>query len=204
MPRPSMKTERKEQVLAAYVRAVSKHGLSGATLETIAGEAAMTRPLVRHHLGNKEEMFEQLVEHIVGEFSRQTRLIADALPESRRIAALIELLFGMPEDTTAELIFVFAELTLKSVSDKALAARLCASIAEFENLLAAEVIAEFPAASVENTRAVAHGIMAIYFNNVSLAPLAPNTHDARNAVGILIQSLEPVAQQTLKQREPLK
>lgn len=190
MPRPSMKTERRDQVLAAYVSAVSKHGLSGATLETIAQEAGLKRPLVRHHLGNKQAMFEQLVSHVIGAFSRQTRQLEAALPVSGRVQALIDILFDGSDDTTPELVFAFAELTLKSVSDRALAARLSASVAEFERFITAEIQGAFGSASVSKTRAVAHGIMAIYFNRISLAPLAPDGPEARNAVDILLQSLE--------------
>ncbi len=188
--RPSKRNERRQQVLAAYVSAISKHGFSGATLEAIAEEAKITRPLVRHHLGNKEAMFEQLVKHVIGEFRNQSQQLIEALPASNRIEALIDILFRTPDETAPELVFVFAELTLKSVADKALAARLAACVTEFEDALTAEVQKEFSLASNSEARALAHGIMAIYFNSISLAPLALSTTIARNAVNTLIQSLE--------------
>ncbi|MEX3007777.1 TetR/AcrR family transcriptional regulator [Hoeflea sp. TYP-13] len=190
MARPSLKNERREQILTAYVSTVSKHGLSGATLEAIASEAELKRPLVRHHLGNKEAMFEQLVEHVIGEFSKQTRQLMDVLPPSGRVEALIEILLGAPQDkTTPELVFAFAELTMKSVSDRVLASRLAASVAEFETALATEIHHEYSSVPKARIRAVAHGIASIYFNSVSLAPLALGTSEARSAADILIQSL---------------
>jgi len=184
-----MKSERRRQVLTAYVGAVSKYGLAGATLETIAAEAGLKRPLVRHHLGNKEAMFEQLVTHVLGEFSEQTRQLKNALPAAGRAEALIDILFDEAIETVPELVLVFAELTLMSVSNKALADRLSACITEFEDVLAAEIRKEHPLAAASKSRAVSHGIMAIYFNRVSLAPLSLDASGGRGAVNILMQSL---------------
>ncbi|MCR9136775.1 MAG: TetR family transcriptional regulator [Alphaproteobacteria bacterium] len=189
MPRPSMKSERREQVLTAYVVAVSKYGLSGATLQTIAAEAGLKRPLVRHHLGNKEAMFEQLVAHVLSEFSEQTRQLKDALPATGRVEALIDILFDEASETVPELVLVFAELTLMSACNRGLAERLSACITEFEDMVTAEIRRENRSAAAPKSRAVSHGIMAIYFNRVSLAPLSLDASSARGAVNILIQSL---------------
>ena len=189
MPRPSTKAKRSQQVLSAYLSVAARYGVSGATLERIAKEAQMTRPLVRHHLGNKEDMFDLLVEHVVVELDNQTRQIVDALPNSGRVDALTSYLFGQPKTPGPQLIYVFADLTMKSVSDAALAEKLSGTITKFEVMLRHEIRAEFPHASQKNAHAVAHGIMAIYFNCISLAPLASDTTDARHAVDILIQSL---------------
>ncbi|WP_231703945.1 TetR/AcrR family transcriptional regulator [Cochlodiniinecator piscidefendens] len=149
----------------------------------------MTRPLVRHHLGNKDDMFDLLVTHVVAELEKQTQSIADALPSSRRLEVLIDYLFGQPEDPGPQLIFVFADLTMKSVSNSVLATRLAATITQFETLLRKEIYAEFSNVPDVTANAVAHGIMAIYFNSISLEPLMQATENARNAVNILIGSL---------------
>lgn len=190
MPRPSMNIVRKQQVLTAYVSAVSKQGLSGATLEEIAAEANLSRPLVRHHLGNKDAMFELLVNYVILEFGKQTNQLINALPSFDRVDALIEMLLGAPDETDLELVFVFAELTMKSVSNKALVAKLATCVAEFEAALMREIRAEFPSAADTNLRAVGHGILAIYFNFVLLAPLGFATRDARQAVNTLVRSLK--------------
>ena len=189
MPRPSTKAKRSQQVLSAYLGVAARYGVSGATLEVIAKEAKMTRPLVRHHLGNKEDMFDLLVDHVIVELDNQTRQIVDALPNSGRLDALIAYLFGQPEAPGPQLIYVFADLTMKSVSDAALAEKLSGTITKFEAMLRQELRTEFPKAPQESAHAVAHGIMAIYFNCISLAPLTSDTTDARHAVNILIQSL---------------
>ena len=54
--RPSNQNERYLQVMEAMVRCVARFGLDGATLERIAAEAELSRPLIRHHLGNREDM----------------------------------------------------------------------------------------------------------------------------------------------------
>jgi AcrR family transcriptional regulator len=58
--RPSNRDERYAQVMQALVRCVARFGLEGASLTQIAAEAGLSRPLIRHHLGNREDMIAAL------------------------------------------------------------------------------------------------------------------------------------------------
>ena len=55
MARPSVKEERREQILTAYEQCVARYGVEGATLDKVAEEAGLARPLIRHNIGNREE-----------------------------------------------------------------------------------------------------------------------------------------------------
>ena len=190
MARPSTTSERRAQVLAAYVRAAARHGISGATLAVVAKEAQLARSLVRHHLGNKDRMFDLLVEHVVEETNRQTAQLAEALPQDARMEALIDHLFSAPPDPGPQLIFVFADLTMKAVTDRALASKLSTTFTTFEAVIIAELRRAAPAASDPLIDTVAHGIGALYFNAISLAPLGLEPTRAKRAATLLLQSLQ--------------
>jgi AcrR family transcriptional regulator len=56
MARPSKAEERKEQILDAFERCVVLEGIQGVTLEKVAKEAGLPRSLVRHFVGNRDDM----------------------------------------------------------------------------------------------------------------------------------------------------
>lgn len=199
MPRPSLKKERQQQVFSAYVNVAARLGITQVTLQAIAEQAQLSRPLVRHHLGNKAEMYEALSQHVVAAFAEQSKQMLQALsvtetstkPDTNRTAALLDLLFAPREhsSTENELVFVFAELTLRSATDAVLATRLRDSIATFEAQLATLIGADYPQQESQ-VQQVAHGVMAIYFNYVSLSPLQPSANTARAAAVLLLKSLQ--------------
>ena len=62
MPRKSLAKERRQQILDAFERCISKQGLEATTLEQVADEADMTRSIIRHYIGNRDELVEALVD----------------------------------------------------------------------------------------------------------------------------------------------
>ena len=56
MARPSLKKERTDQILDALERCLAGYGLEGATQDRIAEEAGLARPLIRHNVGNRDDM----------------------------------------------------------------------------------------------------------------------------------------------------
>lgn len=61
MPRPRVDDERREQILSAFERCVFRTGLAKTTLQQVADEADLPRPLVRYFVGNRSEMVDQLI-----------------------------------------------------------------------------------------------------------------------------------------------
>lgn len=60
MGRPSLAAERRPQLLQAYAECLVRYGVDGTTLDRVAKEAGVTRGLVRHYLGNREEVVRAL------------------------------------------------------------------------------------------------------------------------------------------------
>ena len=71
MGRKSLAAARREEILDAFERCVVKYGLEGSSLEQIADEAGMKRSIIRHYIGNRDELVDQLVERAVGNYRAQ-------------------------------------------------------------------------------------------------------------------------------------
>ena len=192
MGRPSVKDERQQEALSAYLRCVARFGLEGATLQRIAEEAGLKRPLIRHHLGNRDEMKAGLVMHVAAEFDAVVAGLREALPERNRIGALLGLLFGA-QTTDPAIVLAFAALTLDAQNDANTRAEMSGAVARYESFLREELARAYPATAPDRVAAVAQGIMALSFNLDALSPLA--VHEtwkvaSRHAADLLIDTLD--------------
>lgn len=65
MPRPSIATKRREEILQAFEACALRKGLAATTLADVAEEAGLPRPLVRHFMGNRADMVTGLIERMM-------------------------------------------------------------------------------------------------------------------------------------------
>lgn len=65
MGRPSKATERKEEILDAFEVLIRRHGLEGASMDMLAEEVGCRRGLIRHYLGNRDDLVRALVERLI-------------------------------------------------------------------------------------------------------------------------------------------
>jgi AcrR family transcriptional regulator len=169
--RPSNRNERFEQVMQALMRCVSSHGLEGVSLAQIAKESGMTRPLVRHHLGNRGEIIDALKDYVFKQFADQTKELVEAVygPDASR--SMIEILFSDVSISSPELVMVFAALTARSVEDEKLRSECREVVLSVELAVAKIMRTDHPNKAQDALDIAAHGIVALYFNASSLAPL---------------------------------
>ncbi|MFA3920131.1 TetR/AcrR family transcriptional regulator [Ruegeria hyattellae] len=169
--RPSNRDERYAQVMQALVRCVARFGLEGASLTQIAAEAGLTRPLIRHHLGNREDMIAALQDHVLHSFAEQTEALIAALPGDAPGAALVEYLFSDTTGSSPDMVLAFAALTARAAEDADLRTACRESLLGFEAAIARVLRQDNPQAGDHAINAAAHGIVALYLNVASLAPL---------------------------------
>lgn len=172
MARPSLKEVRTLEILDAFVTCVTRYGLDGSTLERISEEAGVKRPILRHYLGNREEMVALLIEHVVERFNAQTEALFANLPSERRWPALMDQLFH-EEQRSPVGAAVFQALVAAADRYPAIRDGLLDCITRFEAALALEAAKAFPQAANVRCREVAAGLTAIYFNMDAIAPLQP-------------------------------
>ncbi len=192
MPRPSLKTERRAAILEAYGRCVARFGVEGATLERTAEEAGLARALIRHNVGNKDELLDAYLDHFLGRAAEETDALFNSLPKRNRLPTMIKWLFD-PQYSDAQEVSVTGALITAAIDRPALADRLRQSTFEFTAALRTELKRAFPGADDATLEAVATGITAIYFNVDTFTPLG-NTERLREAsetaVNLLISTLE--------------
>ncbi|EEE37709.1 transcriptional regulator [Rhodobacteraceae bacterium KLH11] len=172
MPRPSLKDTRTQQILDAFMRCVARFGLDGSTLARISEEAGVARPLLRHYLGNREEMVQKLLDHVMQVFANRVEELFAALPSSDRTQAMMEALFGRSV-YSSENAAVFAALVAASERYGALRDPLQGFVYDFEARVAAEIAHDAPTANTQDINVAAAGITAIYFNTDAIMPLKP-------------------------------
>lgn len=93
MPRAKMDTTRQEQILAALEACILEKGLAQTSLNDVAEQAGLARPLVRHFVGNRNVMVERLFERLIDRGEAQL----EALSASKHPPSLkqrVDLLFG--------------------------------------------------------------------------------------------------------------
>ena len=173
MPRPSLKSIRRDEILEAFSECVSRFGLDGATQERIAEAAGVKRSILRHYLGNRDEMIAALVDHMAAQFDAQTVALNRALPKVGRIDVLLDLLFGFHQATPANTVLAFQAIVASA--DRIPRARtvMLSCIARFLSFVEDELSAAYPRATAPEISSAAFGLVSLYFNLDSLAPLQP-------------------------------
>lgn len=192
MPRPSIKAERSEEILDAYERCIARHGVDGATLERIAEEAGVKRSLIRHYLGNRDELLAALIDRFFARSDAEVAELLDALPRLRRADALVELLFD-PAYADPHSVLVSGALIAEAPQIPGLAKRMRQWIQGFTGAIAEELEAAYPEAGRKACAAVAAGIVGIFFNVESFTMLGEmeDFHTASKAAAHrLVKSLE--------------
>lgn len=169
--RPTNRDERYHQVMEALVRSVARYGLDGASLSQIAKEAGLTRPLIRHHIGNREDMIAALTDFVLKSFDDQTQALVASLPKEKSSTALIALLFSDGAVSQPDMVLAFAALTARAAGDAKLRHQCRETLLDFETAVADILLRDHAGADGAALSAAAHGITALYFNLTSLAPL---------------------------------
>jgi len=94
MGRKSLKTERVNEILDAFEHCLTKKGLQGTTLDNIAEEAGLARRMIRHYIGNREDLIDAAVERIIEKFTRSVFDTIDKFEHKNRFKGALEYIFS--------------------------------------------------------------------------------------------------------------
>ncbi|MEM8687343.1 MAG: TetR/AcrR family transcriptional regulator [Pseudomonadota bacterium] len=193
MPRPSLKDQRSKEIRAAFARCVARFGLDGATLEHVAEEAGVSRPSVRHFVGNREDLIDALAAHVQQDYQAKMETLFAWLPQTGRIEALIEFMFAPSVVSSSEDVALAQALMAAADRYPSVAAPLKSWIMEFDQLIQNELSAHAPNASPADVAGASFGILSLYFNIDALSQLGlPERYGAaaKTAALNLIANLE--------------
>mgnify|MGYP000206256033 FL=1 len=175
MARPSLQTERKKTIMAAFTRCISKLGLEAASLDEIAKEAGMQRSLVRHFAGNREDLVSQVADYIASEFKyiwqEQSHLRQDDPSDDWLLNALFT---PKPETQYQIMLPAFYALLSSAHRYPSVRVRMTQCFELYVTDLSLKLQARHLQASSNDCQQVALGIINIYFAWDSLRGLELN------------------------------
>lgn len=194
MGRRDLSEERRPQIIAAAKRAITQHGIDGATQERIAAEAGMTRPHIRHYLGNREELLDAVWEATVGDYLAVVEESTSVTgPPEMLAGALHRVLtstFVYEEDDAVILAFLH-----ESRDDEQVRIRTRDTYARLEQSLARLVRTASPDLDEADVAERAHAITAMSMGALMLDLLDPRAPRADRLIG-MAASLVPIAEST--------
>ncbi|WP_421784081.1 TetR/AcrR family transcriptional regulator [Kiloniella litopenaei] len=188
-----MKLERREEILKAYETCIALYGVEGATQKRIAEEAEIARPLLRHHVGNNDELLIEVVKRYrdrcqisMQEFSRypfsdQDELLNVLFKDNSNLTSATDTMIATNLIVVAQTHAPIKEI-MKSWFDDVLSS--------FELVLSKL----FPHVTKDIITIVATGLIGIYFNLDALFPIKNNDEsfqkNSYQAAKLLLESLE--------------
>ena len=189
MARPDLSAERSEQILDAFSRCVARSGLDAASLEEVAREAGVRRSIIRHYMGNRDDLVAAFLDRLEVRLQRQNDDMRAWFTANPGGGSLPGYLFqDAPDDELPVLESVYSAAR----RNPAIAARLETWLQDFVDALGDVLRASFPHADQDSITTVAYGLAAIYNDHQSMLTLGalPRHHAmALAAARALIVSL---------------
>lgn len=193
MGRKSLATERRNELLDAFERCILKYGLEGASLEQVAEEAGMTRSIIRHYIGNRDELIEALIARITSQILEQFDSSVFDLEPLVLVHMTLDMMFA-EERTLEARDKVIIDILMTAKTHYPHAKQMLVEM--FERLVvgfAQDLQKAYPTATAEACRRVAYAILCLSEMHDSLMWLGMNSHynaDARRSAELLLQTLK--------------
>lgn len=171
MGRPSMVAQRREEILNALEICIRERGIGGTSLEYLAEIAKMKRSILRHYIGNRDEIIVALGERWAQYYAELWQSTLDYLPSTHRVESLIEVLFSPRDKEYIEHVVIGEALFSEAKRLEKIKQQMQQNMQHFLQVLKQEMTSQFPNADGEKCQIIAHGIHANYLMAESLLPL---------------------------------
>lgn len=193
MGRKSLANKRTEQILDAFAVCLRQDGFAGCTLERVAEAAGVQRSLIRHYIGNRDELITAAVDRIIAAYQAELAQAIDSLPRDALIPALLDYLF-CPDDASEinDYDVVINALWASHNRDPHIHKLLLNFYQAFENLLNDSLAHAYPNAEPTRRQTTAYAIMCLANDSWSMVSLGfPQSRfaAARSAAEQLIAAL---------------
>ncbi len=165
MARPSLKQERQKIILQAFTECIAFKGLNATTLDDIALKSQMRRSLLRHNVGNRTELINQVAEHVSTEFETIWRQQRAQYTNDTGDEWLLRTLFNSnPDEKYQALIPAFFSLLASAHRYPEVTQRLKQCFNVYVDDITEELVRRHPKASKNDCQQVSLGIVGIFFN----------------------------------------
>lgn len=171
MARPSMAGQRCEEILDALEICILEKGIQATSLENIAETAKMKRTILRHYIGNRDEIICALSARWLQKYSQQWQEILTWLPQENRTEALIDSLFSTRSKSMINNTLIGEAIFSEAKRLDSIKEHQQAIMTEFIQHLTKELTKQYPASKPATIELVAYGIYSNYLMNESIIPL---------------------------------
>ena len=171
MPRPSLKPQRTEEILDAFQRCIVRYGMHGASLERIAEEANVRRTILRHYVGNRDDLIITLAQRFESRSKASLASFKAMLPKRNRVQTMLELLFGGKDTFDRDENLVADALIVEANRLPEVNRLLTSWFDNFVRFIETELADEYRAAKRSDCHAAALGILSTFFVMGSLRPM---------------------------------
>lgn len=192
MGRPSLAEVRKSEILDAFAHCVARYGLEGCSLERIADQASVKRSIIRHYIGNREDLVDALAERVAAQFQDHLASFVAGVSDKRRVKQLIDFLFPEIPVESADSILVVEALIAAGDRYPKVRKLMLGYVEHLVDQITDQLRLAYPGATRPRCWSIAYGVVGICFNQESLSPLGlSNSYlkAARKCSESLIQSL---------------
>lgn len=192
MARPSLAATRREQILDALERCLVRDGLERTSLQSVAAEAGVARPLIRHYFGNRDALLAAAVERAMVAYRADLEAALRAQPPGGDcLDAFLDYLFLGRFVGNADRDRIFQALF--ATADDAGSRRLLRdTYRRFEDVCVAALRTAAPEAPAAATRATAYAIACLAEQSATFLAIGfPRTRAraARSAAAALARGL---------------
>lgn len=188
MGRKSLATERRAEILDAFERCIVRYGID-VSLEQIAATAGVQRSLIRHYLGNREAVVDQLIARIAAEYPQQLAAFINTAPTT---TALLDCLFSESVGVTDWDALITAVISTAQDRFPQAKQRVVQMMHTIITTVALRLEVLFPHASPERCYASAYSVLCLVQTNESMVWLGlgdEHTQFARASAEALLAQL---------------
>lgn len=192
MGRKSLKESRTAMILDAFETCIGRFGIEGSSLERIAEVAGVKRSIIRHYIGNRDQLLLALANRVVARYQTQAAEMFASLPKENRDNALLWYLFPGSNATSAQELMVIESLIALSERRDDIRQIIKAWMEGYIEQMSQDLLEHHPHCSLEQCTRVAYGIIGIVFNHDSMAPLQMDDQFgqiARESARLLLNNL---------------
>ncbi|TMP26884.1 hypothetical protein CWB99_17455 [Pseudoalteromonas rubra] len=171
MARPSMAAQRTEEILDALEACILKYGIQTTSLENIAETAGVKRTILRHYIGNRDDIICALSTRLRSRYSEQWQQVLHWLPSTNKIESIIDALFTVGSQERINATIIGEAIFSEAKRLPAIKQDQTSIMDEFITIISDVLRHEYPDANPDKVELVAHGIYANYLLSESFLPL---------------------------------
>ena len=195
MGRPDLTEVRTAEILDAMGRCVARHGLDGTSLEMVAAEAGMKRSILRHYVGNRDDLIIALAGRVTDQYHEQLDAVIDSLPEEGRLEKLLEFFFPASQRQSTESLLLMESLIAASEAYPRIREMMFGYVERLISSTADQLRTVHADARPVQCWHVAFGIVSMCFNYESLLPLKPPPKYSRSAKDCCRRLIDSLAEE---------